>query len=780
MTVSRVPPPCRPVPGDRRRSARLRGRRGDEDLDSTQTGSSYDLRRRDSRAIAGGFAGQGQRYTLYGDAYVIESEASASFATDDPESRRRRARSQSRSNAHKLVEESGPLDSDADKIRKYPFGTSTRADEIKENAGLLQEQMRATREHDSKRKDSSELPKRQRNASISGRRSGRENDASARVQTPETIQRTSSADVAQPQTRHSGRRTSEHSEEEYDSDVATTPARRRESLLEMVRTSLYDLLGSAARHAPRLADFSRTYDAVDMSGDDMGISAPQFDDTDENDEIVPEVDAEEVIENVTSHVVDAGSDAELMRSTALSQENDLLTAADAYEDDINDVDSMSEMLTKLSNGARAFVGDVVHSCAPLRQHVLSSLRWLKRPSNVPMVLLALFLLATYAFCVYMMNHRRPDMRWSSRAKIDGLRDSIASLSGNLLPVMRFPRVQFSLPKWPSIDSFSIPRPRVPSMSDLRSSSISIPIRLPSAPRLPAFSSVISSARNSFGPAAIGNKLAGSKYFPALHVPLAWISSVVVSGTHKAIAVLKFIVSVPVFVLRSMANLCRAAIGYVAHSIASFVLLDVSSVIETYAADKGAPPDFALLSIGAKIIDSKPSSAAQLARFVVNYAIALFPGTSTPVMPTVPNPPSIVLKPDVSPGNCWAFPGNRGSVTVRLAQYIRPTAFTMEHTPKSSVFSIASAPQHFVVYGIPIINSRKQQMSTLPVKLGEFRYDISEDASHVQTFPLNSTSLIIRAVRVDFLSNHGSRAHTCVYRIRVHGNPVSRNGISVHS
>ena len=52
-----------------------------------------------------------------------------------------------------------------------------------------------------------------------------------------------------------------------------------------------------------------------------------------------------------------------------------------------------------------------------------------------------------------------------------------------------------------------------------------------------------------------------------------------------------------------------------------------------------------------------------------------------------------------PGNCWAFRGSQGYLVVRLSMKIQPSAFTLEHIPKtlSPTGNITSAPKDFAVY-----------------------------------------------------------------------------------
>lgn len=58
-----------------------------------------------------------------------------------------------------------------------------------------------------------------------------------------------------------------------------------------------------------------------------------------------------------------------------------------------------------------------------------------------------------------------------------------------------------------------------------------------------------------------------------------------------------------------------------------------------------------------------------------------------------------------------------------------------------------------------------------VMLTEFSYDL--DKSNAQTFDVEvGDAGIINTVRLDFTSNHGSSALTCIYRFRVHGHEPS--------
>ena len=56
-------------------------------------------------------------------------------------------------------------------------------------------------------------------------------------------------------------------------------------------------------------------------------------------------------------------------------------------------------------------------------------------------------------------------------------------------------------------------------------------------------------------------------------------------------------------------------------------------------------------------------------------------------------------------------------------------------------------------------------------LEEFSYDLEK--SDAQTFNVLDLvgSGLVDTIRLDFTSNHGNTDHTCIYRLRVHGQPT---------
>ncbi|NXK97627.1 SUN1 protein, partial [Formicarius rufipectus] len=123
-------------------------------------------------------------------------------------------------------------------------------------------------------------------------------------------------------------------------------------------------------------------------------------------------------------------------------------------------------------------------------------------------------------------------------------------------------------------------------------------------------------------------------------------------------------------------------------------------------------------------------------------------------------------PDMYPGNCWAFKGSQGYLVVRLSMKIYPTAFTVEHIPKtlSPTGNITSAPRNFSVYGL---DDEYQEEGKL---LGEYVYD--QEGEPLQMFPvMEENEDAFQIVELRIFSNWGHAEYTCLYRFRVHGKPA---------
>ncbi|XP_046856180.1 SUN domain-containing protein 2-like [Xenia sp. Carnegie-2017] len=187
---------------------------------------------------------------------------------------------------------------------------------------------------------------------------------------------------------------------------------------------------------------------------------------------------------------------------------------------------------------------------------------------------------------------------------------------------------------------------------------------------------------------------------------------------------------------------------------------VEAALRRYNADKVGIADFALESSGAQIHDSFHSETYDVgAARVILFGLPLWLDVKSP---------RVILQPDNSPGNCWAFKGQSGYVVIKLSKIITPTAFTLEHIPKvlspTIDRTIPSAPKLFQVLGWKDDSGKE--------KILYGNYEFNSDDDFLQTFKVQNIKDLIPVQYIEFqvLSNHGNKEYTCVYRFRVHGNP----------
>ena len=180
------------------------------------------------------------------------------------------------------------------------------------------------------------------------------------------------------------------------------------------------------------------------------------------------------------------------------------------------------------------------------------------------------------------------------------------------------------------------------------------------------------------------------------------------------------------------------------------------------------------------------------------------------------PPEAILQSSTLPGQCWpvAMIVKPAVVTIRLQPSIVVSAISIDHMSKSFVSQfrqqLNSTPKRVVVYGYSPCSTSSGDSSDInchgigfdlktKTLLTEFTYDI-EGENNVQTFPIGKTSNdgaarkadtaedscsatvtskscsaqhsgVSAAVTLEILDNWGNEDYTCLYRIRVHGEPV---------
>ncbi|XP_064376293.1 SUN domain-containing protein 1 isoform X8 [Dromaius novaehollandiae] len=185
---------------------------------------------------------------------------------------------------------------------------------------------------------------------------------------------------------------------------------------------------------------------------------------------------------------------------------------------------------------------------------------------------------------------------------------------------------------------------------------------------------------------------------------------------------------------------------------------VNNALKLYSQDKTGMVDFALESGGGSILSTRCSETYETKTALISlFGIPLWYFSQSP---------RVVIQPDMYPGNCWAFKGSQGYLVVRLSMKIYPTAFTVEHIPKtlSPTGNITSAPKNFSVYGL---DDEYQEEGVL---LGHYYYD--QGGEPLQMFPVKEKNEnVFQIVELRIVSNWGHAEYTCLYRFRVHGKPA---------
>ncbi|XP_017338921.1 SUN domain-containing protein 1 isoform X8 [Ictalurus punctatus] len=191
-----------------------------------------------------------------------------------------------------------------------------------------------------------------------------------------------------------------------------------------------------------------------------------------------------------------------------------------------------------------------------------------------------------------------------------------------------------------------------------------------------------------------------------------------------------------------------------------VQLIVQNALKRYSEDRIGLVDYALESGGGSILSTRCSETYETKTALMSlFGFPLWYFSQSP---------RAVIQPDVHPGNCWAFKGSTGYLVIRLCVKIVPTAFSLEHIPKalSPTGNISSAPRNFTVYGLEDEQQEEGQL------LGQYVYQ--EDGDALQTYPVTENNTeAFQIIELRVLSNWGHPEYTCLYRFRVHGEPVQQ-------
>ncbi|XP_077295448.1 sperm-associated antigen 4 [Arctopsyche grandis] len=186
---------------------------------------------------------------------------------------------------------------------------------------------------------------------------------------------------------------------------------------------------------------------------------------------------------------------------------------------------------------------------------------------------------------------------------------------------------------------------------------------------------------------------------------------------------------------------------------------VSTKVAILDSDKIDRCDYALESLGGKILSIGST------KLYVPKANNIIGELFSSILQLACNPSqraSLILKPSVFPGECWAFEGSTGTAVIQLYGPIIVSGVTLEHIPITitPTGELSAAPKEFAILGLMDDNDEG-------FNFGKFIYDINDTPQ--QYFEVKQKVLLpFNMVRFEVLSNWGNNKFTCVYRISIHG------------
>ncbi|KAK6539777.1 hypothetical protein TWF694_009970 [Orbilia ellipsospora] len=248
-------------------------------------------------------------------------------------------------------------------------------------------------------------------------------------------------------------------------------------------------------------------------------------------------------------------------------------------------------------------------------------------------------------------------------------------------------------------------------------------------------------------------------------------------------------------LAAVSNYIRHSKGASGSSSNQYADALIQAALHQYSATIRQKPDYALLVRGT-LIDPRLTSST-----FDPYGNPGVLGKLSTMFRPGPNEPAHVLTESTNLGDCWSFPQSSGQVSILLAEHIYPSDVTIDHVPRGISGDDTSAPKE-VEFWVHIDDaSVRQQISKAAsvaigdvsdsassnhyvangyVRVASFVYDVNSQYP-VQTFELpvdlQKLHIPVRSVSFRILSNWGNDEYTSIYRLRVHGNPVSQRNKS---
>lgn len=165
-------------------------------------------------------------------------------------------------------------------------------------------------------------------------------------------------------------------------------------------------------------------------------------------------------------------------------------------------------------------------------------------------------------------------------------------------------------------------------------------------------------------------------------------------------------------------------------------------------------NFASETLGAEIISIHDTP-------LVNENCSSWLSDCTFLLPWRNNPVRNLLKPSIYAGECFAFKGSMGNVTVKLMGKVLMNKIGLGHITRnmSPTLRIDNAPKLFSLWALDSSDNNSES-----IFCGEFEYNINNVGNMFQIFSINPLCMKTpyEYIRLDFLMNHGNE-NTCVYR-----------------
>lgn len=236
-------------------------------------------------------------------------------------------------------------------------------------------------------------------------------------------------------------------------------------------------------------------------------------------------------------------------------------------------------------------------------------------------------------------------------------------------------------------------------------------------------------------------------------------------------------------------------------VSSIIAKLVKDQVAMYGKDRIGRRDFAQYSAGGRVIPTLTSETLEIKPKGISGRLVFWATGNGYAMGA---PPVTALHHELNAGHCWPFAGIQGRLGVALSSPVYISDITIDHVAAELAHDIRSAPREMEVWGlvdgrdnVAKVKAWKQakavsraealergesveeevQPKDVPknyIRIASFTYDIHAE-DNVQTFPVLPE---IQTLGVDFgivflsvKNNWGQHHLTCLYRFRVHGEPL---------